>query len=242
MLCRTCGKPISENDPHLTYHQDGRPDEYGCTTCDTLRRVGEYQRTGVVTTQLWTDATLINYDVEHGKGPGPSWAAQIVAAMSPVEGLGREWERQVWFGGEDRSQDDRYTEPYKGLEDMGHRQYKKKPEGHGTNSSIREDALPPNSLQAFVIPAEWKGYEAVVDGLKYMSYTLCGRSIFQIEDAKTGHFVSMITDEDSPTPRGGIRSIQATPAEATTFLIQAVADWKAGKIKLVHNENVGFGF
>lgn len=157
------------------------------------------------------------------------WFDHFLDKMTPVEAIGKEWERAVWFGGEDRSEDDRYTEPYPGM--PGFRQYRENPDGNEAYSSIRDAVLVPGSLQAFVIPAKYKYYVAQVGELRYNSSTLCGRSIFRIESPDA--YVSCILDETSPKARGGLSSIYATSEQAVALFQQAIEDWRAGRIQLV---------
>ena len=100
--------------------------------------------------------------------------------------------------------------------------------------------LPPGSLQAFVIAAPLKGYSAKVDDRTYLSYSMAGRSIFQV-DADDGQFVSIILDETSPTARGGVRTLRARSETAAGLLTLAAEDWKAGRIEFKPSDGVGFG-
>jgi hypothetical protein len=232
--CKFGGEPLPD-DNHVTYYVvdkktgETTSETYGCREHDLEQRVKEYLDTGNIVTSLWTEAAILVERAKYDKAEAPLWAQTLVLAMEPVTVMGKEWERVVWFGGGKPHEDDSMSMPYPGLglPDKAYREGIQGIEG---------------SLQAFVRPAEWKGYSAEVDGLEYLSYTMCGRSVFQINDKETGSYVSMIMDEDSPSPRGGIRSINATPAEAIALFTKAIQHWQAGMINLVHGEGVGFGF
>jgi len=240
-MCKYGNHPIQEADRGFItfYARKGGElveDSYACRKCDQNYRLGLYVTNGNIKTNTWMDCSLLHLRWEHGDEAKPDPAVlRLVGEMEPVMALAREWEKKVWFGGKEPHLDDTTTEPYDGLEDMGFRQYKEDDKGRRLPGM-----LPEGSLQAFVLPAEWKGYDAAVEGLNYTSYTMCGRSIFQIEDAKTHDMVSIILDDASPKPRGGIRSIDSTSAKALEMIQRATEDWEAGKISLVHNEDVGF--
>lgn len=169
-------------------------------------------------------------------GSNQYWFNRLTTQMDSVTAAGKVWEREVWFGGEDRSQDPRYTEPFEGL-GGGWRAYLSKPVGHGSHFSTREDVLPPGSLQALVVPAPYKGYECVVGDVKYMSYSIVGRSMFQIENKDAR--VTYIVDETSPKARGSVQGIEARREDAVMLFLQAVIDWKAGRIQLTQAADVG---
>lgn len=232
-ICKHGGEPLSD-DNHITYYavdKEGSTSEtYACREHDLEKRVQEYAETGNTITSLWTEAALLSARAEYKYGAVvPAWATTMVGDMEHVSALGKERERAVWFGGGEPHEDDTMSEPYPGL-GLPHKRYQKGIQG------IQ------GSLQAFIRPAKWKGYQAEVDGVDYLSYSMCGRSVFQINDKETGSYVSMIMDENSPRPLGGVRSINATPTEAIALFKRAIADWQAGKINLVHSEDVGFGF
>lgn len=156
------------------------------------------------------------------------WFDHFMADYDRVDEAFKLWEREVWFGGQTPHLDDAVTKPYPDMPEF--RQYIDKRTG-----------APKGSLQAFVIPAEWHGYEAVMedwDGVTYLSYTIAGRSIFQINaaDARVGYCL----DESSPTPRGGIQSLYCTADRAVALITRAITDWKYGKVTFVHSKDVGF--
>lgn len=250
-VCRHGGHVIDEQRGWVTHVQTDdkgertRPDEYSCTFHDDLKRVEEYERTRVLRTGLITLAVLeqdrrrralgLRYDDVYA----PTiklWFDHFMADLERVNVAAKVWEREVWFGGETPDSDPKRVEPYS--ENMPDTlAYKRDAKG-----KIKLKHVPKRSLQAFVLPAQYKGYRCDVDGLTYLSYTMCGRSIFQIDDDANGTSVGIILDEDSPTARGGIKSIDATADQAVDLIERAVANWKAGRIVLVHQNGVGFGF
>jgi len=243
-VCRHCGCEIQDNDGYIEYFRQKEGQEepevtHGCRDCDKAIRIKDYEETGIIRDRIWMDATLIHHDMENGRKPADAapWVTKLVGEMEPIKAVGKEWERRVWFGGHEPWKDDTVTQPYDGLSGfMDLRQYKEDDKGRRLPG-----VLPEGSLQALVVPARNSGFGAEVDGVKYLSYTMCGRSIFQCEDTESGQFVSVILDEDSPSPRGGIRSICATPKMAFLLLGRAITDWEAGLIDLQPNQ-AGFGF
>lgn len=158
------------------------------------------------------------------------WFDVLCESMEPVEALVKTWEREVWFGGHDYSMDSAHTEPY--AENMPEfRSYIRDEKG------IRLEHVPPGSLQAFVLAATMKGYSAKVGDVTYSSYTVCKRSLFQIESGPDR--LTLILDEDSPMARGGIQGISATAKDAHAMLTRAIEDWKSGKIQLAGSTDMG---
>jgi hypothetical protein len=252
--CRYGGHPIVGGSYWTFYREvDGvEVKEYACNPHHTEKRVADYLVTRVLTTGLMTEASLesyrrkelygVRYDepyptfVEDGvtETVPPMWFDEFMDACNRVQAAAKVWEREVWFGGDDPTADPSRVEPYspRMLDCLA---YKRDADGR-----LDRSVLPKGSLQAFVIPAEYKGYKAEVDGRTYLSHTMCGRSIFQIDEGDDS--VGIILDEDSPSARGGIRNIHATAERAIQLIEQATADWKAGRINLVHGDGVGFGF
>lgn len=248
-VCKYGGEALA-GDNHITYYvvgQDGetKSETYACRDHDQEHRVAKYLESGILTSALMTEAVLSEDRqdrVWEGKCPTKEmWFNRYMRELRAVEAVGKEWEQLVWFGGAEPHLDDERTHPYPGLGEP-YRQYRQKPPGHNSHFCTDIAAVPEGSLQAFVIAARYKGYVANVGDIEYLSYSMCGRSIFQIGDTKTGHFVSFILDETSPSPRGGIRSIHALPDEAVAMFKQAITDWQQGKINLVQGDGVGFGF
>lgn len=221
-----------------------KPEEYACRKHDKEQRVKEFKDTGVLTTGLMTEAYLDQDDRRRALGQPIGdycvntklWFDDFVAKCDAVNAVAKRWEREVWFGGQFPDLDDKVTKSDDGLLPR-YREYRNKKTG-----------MPEGSLQAFVQAAEWKGYRADVGAgdsggpVTYLSYTMCGRSIFQVDDDVNNVSVGIILDEDSPSPRGGIKSIHATAEQAVALLQRAVLDWKAGRINFEHKDGVGFGF
>jgi hypothetical protein len=153
------------------------------------------------------------------------WFDHFMADYDRVDEAFKLWEREVWFGGKEPHKDDTVSRPYPDMPEF--RQYIDKRKG-----------APAGSLQAFVILAQYHGYRADVDGVAYLSYSIAGRSVFQIDagDVSVGYCL----DEDSPTPRGGIQSLSCTADRAVTLITRAITDWKDGKVTFAHSKNVGF--
>ena len=219
-ICSRTNHPISDN-AYVTLYEEGKPDRYECLAHAHERYLREYAQSKLLTTQLLQLASLEKYR------PMPILNQRALLEISQasvlIQAAIKTWEATVWFGGDQPWLDS------KRVENNGHFiSYKK------VNGKIPTDALPPNSLQAFVIPAPWKGYQAQVGTLLYRSYTICGRSLFQIEEGD--YFLSICCDETSPQPRSGLQGIQATLPDALRFLERAVADWKGGVIRLEHEE------
>lgn len=248
MNCRTTGHLIHPDDRYVTFSRTDAEgnivgaEEYACEPCYYHQKKEEFLSTGVLTTRLLCKATLDAMDRKRSLGllsrdnypPGTplQWFDEFCADLARVEGEVAIWQRQVWFGGKHPELDSTVTEPYsKNMPDEV--AYKRK------RGEIIKGCIPEGSLQAFVCGAKWQGYSAKVDGVTYLSYTICGRSLFQV-DAEDGASVGIILDETSPKARGGIQSIDATADRAIALLQQAVADWQAGRIQLTHDDNVGF--
>lgn len=230
-VCRFGGEELV-GEGHITYYRrldDTTEEEFACRQHDLEHRARNYEESGVITTSLLMQAMLIHSDKVRGKEPSDwaPWVDRMMREIEPVWRVGKEWERAVWFGGHEPDKDDAVTEPapYDG------RQYRE------VRGRLK---LPKGSLQAFVIPAEFKGYSAMVDGLKYISYTIAGRSVFQVEDG-AGAVVSMIMDETSCHPRGGLQAIGARSEQAVEMFQRAIADWQSGRITLSANDGVGIG-
>ena len=145
-------------------------------------------------------------------------------SMKPVEAALKAWERAVWFGDAEPNKDNKVTRPAKYIPES--REYK----------SDSYTLCPEGSLQRFVRRANYKGYRCDVEGISYLSYTMCGRSLFQIERGEDR--VTVISDETSPDPRSGLQGIHAKASVAKELLERAVADWREGKIKLVRNDKM----
>lgn len=251
-ICRYGNHVINESDRGgftTFYHTDAdgnpdKPDEYACAKHDKEQRVKEFKATKVLTTRLMTEAYLDQNDRMRALGLTDGnyhpttklWFDDFVAECDAVGVAAKRWEREVWFGGQFPDLDDEVTKSDDGLLPR-YRTYRNKKTG-----------LPKGSLQAFVIPAQYKGYRADVGAgdsggpRTYLSYTMCGRSIFQIDDDVNDVSVGIILDEDSPSARGGIKSIHATGKQAIALIQRAVSDWQAGLIKWEHKDGVGFGF
>lgn len=239
-LCKTGGHLIPERDMwHGSFRVDDDGNQVGETTYQCHKhwlreRSAEFVKSRVLHTRLINDATLEQYDrkrlygLRHDQPYSPgtplAWFDTFCDDLAAVHAEAKLWERAVWFGGTEPDRDDTLTED----DQYGFRNYK-------------EGVKPKAGLQAFVDAAEYKGYKAKVGDVEYLSYTMCGRSIFQI-DAPDDVSVGIILDEDSPSARGGIKSISATRDQAIALIRQAISDWQAGKIKLEHGEGVGFGF
>jgi len=241
MICTLCGNLIPDEAPFITTvsintSTGDRRETFTHDECDFLRRKADYADTGVIRSKLWLDAALIHQGREfknvklrsaHRDGP---WVDKVIGEMAPIEEIAKEWEQVVWFGGQTPWEDDTVTEPYPGLpEHMGCRSYKD------------EQGPPPGSLQEFVVNATYKGYGAKVEGIQYLSYSMCGRSIFQIApEGQEDTYISIILDETSAVPRGGVNKLQATPSMALELVQTAIQHWEDGKIKLEHGEDIGF--
>ena len=243
-ICRYGDHPIAEDDRYYTFFtvvgakvgEKAEPESYACEKHETEHRVDEFMKTRVLTTGLIMSAALshdrrrrdLGIKLDEPFNPTKKlWFDEFMADHDRVGVALKLWEREVWFGGKEPHLDNTMTRPYKNMPEF--REY------------IDKTKLPEGSLQAFVGPAKYKGYRADVDGKTYLSYTMCGRSIFQIETAN-GTMVGIILDENSPTPRGGIKGIHATADQAIALIAQAIVDWKEGKINLVHSDGVGLGF
>lgn len=196
--------------------------------------VTEYLETGVIVTHLWTAAILSWYDKSQGieKPDWAPWMGRLMTEMETVEAAGKAFQAAVWFGGQEPWNDPSLTEPFPGFQEL--QQYKKDAYGKRIKHGI------PGSLQAFVLAAEYHGYSSTVGNHEYISYSMAGRSIFQVSKPSTGHYVSFIFDETSPNPRGGVRSIHAHPKEAVRMFTHAILNWQEGKIQLVQGESIGF--
>ena len=222
--CKWCNKWIDSKSVKISYHtvnSETKQDltEYAHTKCDTLKMIETYERTKIITTRLYTAATLEQYDrgrktvqklatkinsfdIEYSAydDNAPEWIDSVVSDMRVIEALEREWEMAVWFGG-------------------------KLP----TYYSLTKNPNP-GSLQEFVQKAPYKGYSATVGDNTYHSYTICGRSQFQIECKE--HYVNLILDETGTQLCGGIQGIYAPALVAYDLIEQATNDWKAGLIHL----------
>lgn len=243
--CRHGGHPIDETRGYVEFvstdaeGNETGPREYACDRHDKERRVDEFKKTRVLTTRLITEAVFAQSDRRRAMGVSEDeyrptvklWFDEFLDDLARVTAAAKVWEREVWFGGEEPHKDDKLTGPYGGL-----------PSWYEERQYLPGVKPPAGSLQAFVDAAKWKGYRADVDGLTYLSYTMCARSIFQVDDDANETSVGIILDEDSPCPRGGIKSITATADQAVALIERAVADWKAGRVNLTHKDGVGFGF
>ena len=179
--CATCGCSIQGTWISI------RRDAVETMICLDCNMIQEYCESGIIITSLWLKALLAVH-----RGEASPVYQEIESAMTVVNGIAKDVERDVWFGG----------------------------------------------VQAFVRAAPMKGYRADVDGMVVMSYTLCGRSLLQVEQPD-GQFICCIYDEESETPRGGIQGIHARPEVAISLLQWLQTAWKTGSINLVHSPNVG---
>ena len=226
MNCATCGKDLEDGGySEQVVVKDGvETRTTWCRQCRKILDAHEYMASRVIRTHLWTEASLDTY---RNKEDAPKWAQELVDSMERVGELQKKFQKEVWFNGQEPHKDDDLTKPWREGEEWDDmRSYKK-------------GQLPPEgSLQRFVVQASWKGYKAQVGGVKYLSYTICGRSCFQIEDDVA--LVNLIFDEDSPSPRGGIQGIHATEEQAAALIEQAISDWKGGRMNLEPDTGVGF--
>lgn len=237
-VCRYKGHAIDENDRCYTFYtvkdDESVLDSYACEKHEMEQRVEDFMkdrvlRTGlIVTASLERDRRRRALGLRWDEPYTPStklWFDYFMDDYDRVDEAFKQWEREVWFGGKEPHKDDAVTRPYLDMPEF--RQYINKRTGP-----------PAGSLQAFVIPAQYHGYRADVDGVTYLSYSIAGRSIFQIDAG--GDSVGYCLDEDSPTPRGGIQSLSCTADRAVTLITKAIADWKEGKVTLKHSKSVGF--
>ena len=242
-VCRYGGHDIDENDRFYTFYtvvdgraeEDSTPNTYACEKHETEHKVEEFLKDRVLRTSLMVTASLArdrrrrDLGLRWDEPYTPSiklWFDHFMDDYDRVDEAFKLWEREVWFGGQTPHLDDAVTKPYADMPEF--RQYIDKKKG-----------APAGSLQAFVIPAKWHGYRADMwDGVTYLSYTIAGRSIFQIDapDVSLGYCL----DETSPTPRGGIQSLSCTADRAVTLITRAIADWKDGKVTFAHSDAVGF--
>lgn len=250
-LCRYGNHPIDEQKRFTTFFsvgEDGKetePQMYACEVHHLMHRIQEFKDTRVLTTGLMTEAFLAMADRKHALGlhsgdpyredPPKMWFDEFVDATDTVDAAVKRWEREVWFGSQHPDKDNKITQDDGDL--PRYRTYKNKKTGP-----------PKGSLQAFVIPAQYKGYRADVPAgdsggpLTYLSYSMCGRSIFQIDDDVNNVSVGIILDEDSPSPRGGIKMVAGRMGQIIDLIERSILDWKAGRIKWEHKDSVGFGF
>lgn len=253
-ICRYGNHPIDEQERFTTFFSVGekgeptKPEEYACEGHYLQHRIQEFKDTRVLTTSLMTEAYLAMADRKHALGLHSNdpyrvdtpklWFDEFTDAADTVDVAVKRWERQVWFGGQHPDKDNKVTKGTKGSEGLsGYREYRNKKTG-----------APKGSLQAFVIPAQYKGYRADVPAgdnggpLTYLSYTMCGRSIFQIDDDVNNVSVGIIVSEDEPSPRGGIKMVSGRMGQIIDLIERSILDWKAGRIVWEHKEGVGFGF
>lgn len=238
--CCNGGHPIADDARYTAYYNivDGEvaqePTSYECGKHASERRIADFLQTRTLTTGLIVEASLDRDRRRRALGIpwdgvyNPSikmWYDHFMADCDRVDETFKLWEREVWFGGQAPHLDDTVTEPYPDMPEF--RQYIDKKKG-----------APAGSLQAFVIPAKRQGYKAEVDGTTYLSYTIAGRSIFQIDrgDVSIGYCL----DETSPTPRGGVQSLSCTADQAVALITRAISDWKEGKIVFQPSDKVGF--
>lgn len=226
MTCARCLGPI-----HVSKGYNEHPD--GALTCDVCRDADDvalFVNTGTLTTPLMIRAMLDHHDKKRTYGCGYDepyplhvkleWFDHFCAATQRVHGAMKLWEREVWFGGHHPERDEGYT--------------------RATNFDFREyinKKRPPGSLQGVVEATNSQGLRADVGAVTYLSCTLAGRSMFQIEQGEVR--VTLILDESSPNARGGVQGLDATADQAVALIAQGIADWKAGKIKLQPSRSVG---
>lgn len=86
-------------------------------------------------------------------------------------------------------------------------------------------------LQKYVRESAYKGASAEFGEVKFLSYTMCGRSRVTLQGSNG--FVDVLVAEES-TEKGmmGINGIGTTAKEAAALLLSAVTAWHRGEIKL----------
>lgn len=180
-----------------------------------------FQRTGRLQTSLVVEAAVLARSSKSCRAD--EWFNQFYQDFTRVSEVAKIWERRVWLGGHEPHKDDTLTQI---IPDMECRKYRP------------TASPPPRSLQAFVWSSKGRPHRADVSGLRYLLYTLCGRTVFQIDDPGNSISVGIILAETSPRPQGGIQSISATADQAIGLIHCSIAEWEAGLIQFVQDEKV----
>lgn len=214
LRCKHDGKRLRPDEPHYVHIREGLPDEYECKPCRIALDVKEFLATGRMSGLLTIEAILAS----HRAGPTPAWVVQYTAALDLVAAEFQKWQKEVWFGGQVPHENLELTRPWlPGMTDSRLRCYVDPAEG-----------APEGSLQRFVIRAPFKRYRAEKSGLTYSLVDVGASCLLRIRRGQSGEFVTLILDETSPYPRGGVERVEATADEAQELIRQAVQDWAAG--------------
>lgn len=100
-----------------------------------------------------------------------------------------------------------------------------------------------SGLQDFIRKEKVKGHSAECEGVKFLSYAMCGRWRMTIEKRsllKGGWYIDVITAEDEPPPYAGmgINGIGATEEQAIGLLGAAISAWQSGQMKFTPDSEV----
>jgi len=186
--CKQCDKRLfSERGYTECYTKDGEVDHYLCTSCVGNLRIKEYKEGGgLISTQLWLDATMRNCwdgaydrvrpDVADFYRENEDTLKKVFSDMEEVETVMKEFEKSQWLGW--------VQDYYNGTDIRGH---------------------------------SYKG-----DGFKALLWGCAGRVLVTLQgddDSKyKGDNITMIFDEDSKDPRGGIQGVYATKEHAINLI------------------------
>ncbi len=102
MDCRICGKPPSGRVTEYLDSKTGAVTAVECEPCAAGARLDRFERTGHITTWLWTDSHFEVGDAEkRGPASGPRIQSlrRLVESMESLKEQVAEFDRDVWFGG-----------------------------------------------------------------------------------------------------------------------------------------------
>lgn len=208
--CDQCHKTLDDQIEHWTIHtaDAGASDTpvYRCGGCVREGRVNEYLNKGTIATRLWLDATSCEFHRDTGFSRlrdevrefyTKHWRTlrNVAREMALIERFALRFEIKHWFG----------------------------------------------SIQAYYRGTDKRGHSAVLQDnkLSLLLWGCAGRVLLTLQGAKVqgeeevqgqgerepnygGASITLIFDETSATPRGGIQSICATAGEASDLLLDAI--------------------
>lgn len=91
--CKICYRPVLPTDAQWTYQEGQKVVGLSHDACEKARRLDEFQRTGLLTSKLTLEATLVAY-----KNPD-SPHRPIFDACERINEAIKNFERYAWFGG-----------------------------------------------------------------------------------------------------------------------------------------------
>lgn len=197
--CQTCSKELNDNIPHWTTRHKDNSETYTCEFCFKDEKIKQYLENGELGSQILMDAT--------------SCAFYVLEAKNGLDGLRQEY--QTYYN-KHMPTLLKINRDYKKIEEAGRE---------------LELAWWFPTLQEYYNSHGERGHSAQGDEYKALLWGCAGRVMLTLQDNDpngkgkyNGAWVTLIFDEDSPEPRGGIQGLAATKDEALGLIKAAMKE------------------